>query len=1081
MIRLILHFFFILYIYCFLCTAQSSDITFRHLTIQHGLSQNSGRCMVQDKAGYIWIGTHNGLNKYDGYTFTVFTFESKTPHSISCGQITDLCKDGDRFFWVGTERGLNRFDLSTERFTHYLHDPNEQNCLSNDRIYSVCKDRDGATWVGTENGLNRLEIENNRFTHYYHDQNDTHSLSHSMILVVYQDREGTLWIGTDGGGLNRFNRATNTFTRYKFGTESTPSSERCNHVSTLYEDQQRILWVGTLGGGLFSFNKEQEKFTQYTNDPKDKASLSNDYVTMLFEDSKGTIWIGTENGGINHLDRSNNSFISYTNDPKAPYSLSGNHILSMVELENNELWIGTSADGINIYNRQSQAFSLYRHLPHDPNSLSDNQIWGLHEDKKGILWIGTDQGGLNCFDPNTKTFHHYMHDPNIPGSLCYNKVIDVIEDLEGNIWAGTFRGLDRMDVNSGTFTHFFHEPNNPNSLSNDKVICLHVDKDGLLWVGTKGGGLNTYNSKTNQFVHYVYDSHDSTTLNNNFAYCILEDRFENLWIGTKGGGLNKFDRKSNTFSHYQPELDNPQSINDNFVYSLCEARSGDLWIGTSEGGLNKYSYEEDRFTHYTKREGLTDNTIYGIIEDDRGNLWISTTRGLARFNPQSGKCNSYNRMDRIQSNEFDMGSFCKSRTGQFYFGGINGFNAFYPDSIKDNQYIPPIVITQFQLFNKPISVGKTINGTIILPKTLAETKKINLSHRENIFSFEFAALNYLDPENNQYAYMLEGVDREWNYVGNRRFATYTSLAPGNYVFKVKGSNNDGLWNEVGTDVEIAITPPYWAEPWFKFFALLLLTGLGVFFYKMRTRAIRQTMAKQKLENELRLKADFTAMLVHDLRSPLQCVLGYTDLMEFNRQGKQSTRMENIVKKSVNMMIELINDMLDISKFEANKMVIKRKPIVLVDIFDDIANLMEPLLIEKNLTLERVVECDGSLQGDDMRIGRVINNLMSNAIKFSPNNETITVTLRRKKSDDSDYLEFTIRDMGSGIDPRKRKHLFNAYAQVEDKSGLLPVGTGLGLAVSRMSIEAHGGRIGYRDAKFGGSEFYFLLPIQEDNE
>ena len=805
-------------------------IKFQHITIKDGLSQSSVFSIFQDKEGFIWIGTEDGLNKYDGYKFKIYRNEPNNPGSLSYSYIKVVYEDNLGNLWIGTYGGgLDRFDKDKEIFIHYKNSMN-LNSLSSNYVTSICEDKNGDLWIGTENGLNRYNREKNIFIHYYHEFRNPKSLSSNYITCVYSDKKGTLWVGTDKG-LNKFNEKENSFISYKNNPKN-PNSLSDNFVTCIFEDRRGVLWIGTRGG-LNKFNRKKETFEHYRYDPKNQNSLSNDFVRVIFEDSSGRLWVGTDYG-LNIFDRKNKIFRRIMHDPSNPDSLSNNEIYSIFEDRTKVLWIGTHI-GINKYNQERKPFVHYYSNPYNPNSLSNNYVRTIFEDSKGILWIGT-YGGLNKFDRKNNIFKHFKYEPNNPNSISNNRVMAVIEDSSGDLWVGTSNGLDKFDKEDEKFIHYRAEPGNPNSLSNNSIRVIYEDRDRNLWIGTEDG-LNRFDRKKNKFYQYKNESENPYSLSNNFIYSICEDSYGFLWIGTLYG-LNRLDKKTNKFKRYFHERDNPNSLSNSEVLSIYEDSRGILWIGTV-GGLNKFDREKETFKYYTVKDGLPNDLIYDILEDKEGNLWLSTNKGLSRFNPIKEKFRNYDVKDGLQSNEFSKGACFKSRRGEMFFGGVNGFNSFFPEEIKDNPYIPQIVITGFKIFNKEVPIGKEINGRVILKKSITQAKEITFSYNQRFFSFEFAALHFASPEKNQYAYKLEGFDKEWNYVGNRNFATYTNLSPGEYIFKVKASNCDGVWNEEGTYLKIKVLPPFWMTWWFRGIIIGLILLLIILTIQIRTYTVRK--------------------------------------------------------------------------------------------------------------------------------------------------------------------------------------------------------------------------------------------------
>jgi PAS domain S-box-containing protein len=812
--------------------ANEYNIKFQHLTIEDGLSQSSVFSIIQDSQGFMWFGTEDGLNKYDGYNFKIYRNDPDNPDSLTYSYVKVIFEDSSGNLWIGTYGGgLDKFDREKERFIHYKHESNKPYTLTNNFVTSIFEDKYGVLWVGTEGGLNKFDKKKEKFVHYTYDPKNPDSLSSNIVMCIYEDREGILWIGT-ANGLNKFDRKKEKFIHYFYDPKN-PYSISNNFIYSIYEDHLGSLWIGTYGGGLNRFDKKTGKFIHYKYDPNNHNTLSNNYVRVIYEDYSGILWVGTEDG-LNKYDRKNKIFIRFKHNPDEPYTLSNNEIYSIFEDRTKVLWIGTHV-GINKYDQESKLFIHYYSIPNNPNSLSNNYVRAIYEDNSGILWIGT-YGGLDRFDRKNGIYRHYKADPNDPESLSNNRVMTIYEDSLGIFWIGTYGGLNKFDQKREKFVHYRSDPNNPQSLSSDFVRVIYEDRNSTLWIGTEDG-LNKFDRKSEKFIHFKYDPDNPYSLSNNYIYTIYEDSYGILWIGTLYG-LNRMDRENNLFKRYFANPKNPNSLSNNEILSIYEDSRGILWIGTV-GGLNKFNREKETFTRYTVKDGLPNDLIYDILEDNQGNLWLSTNKGLSKFNPLTEEFKNYDVKDGLQSNEFSKGACFKSKSGEMFFGGVNGFNSFYPEKIKDNPYIPQIVITNFKISNKTVLIGEEFNSRIILSKSITETKEIVLSYKDRVFSFEFAALHYSSPEKNQYAYIMEGFEKKWNYVGNRRFATYTNLPPGEYVFKVKASNNDGIWNEKGISIKIRILPPFWVTWWFRGIISVILLLLLVGSYHARTYAIRK--------------------------------------------------------------------------------------------------------------------------------------------------------------------------------------------------------------------------------------------------
>ncbi|MBL0345548.1 two-component regulator propeller domain-containing protein [Candidatus Villigracilis affinis] len=825
--------------------APGSVVRFEHLTIEDGLSQNAGLAIFQDSRGYLWIGTQDGLNRYDGYGFKIYKHDPDDPNSLSHNSILSMGEDKNGSLWIGTwGGGLNRYDPATETFTRYLTDPEAPASLSDGTIYSIKSDSNGDLWIATLAGLDRYNPETNTFEHFKNDPNNPNSLSSDAVSYIFEDSNHQLWIGTgaggvEGSGLNRFDPSSGTFTRYQHD-ESDPESLASNNIASIVEAPDGTLWIATggfslHGSGLDNFDPQTGKVKHFTHDPQNEHSLSGDDVMSLWLDPDGALWIGTWANGLSRMNLADPGYFTrYQNDPYFPDSLSGDEVWSLFRDRSGILWVGTSHSGINKLPANAGQFSLYRNNPGNPASLGANTVGAFAEDKRGNIWVATWGGGLDRFDPDTGTFAHYHHDPENPNSLSDDLFMDVYVDPYNTVWAGTLgKGLNRLNSNTDRVTHYLHEPENPASLADDNIATFLPDKKGNLWVGTFGG-LSRFDPNADSFTNYSNDSADPTSLSSNTVVSLYIDSNNILWIGTWGGGLNQLDLndprqtdpKTATFTRYIHNADNTNSLSEDSVWTIHETTDGFIWLGT-QLGLNRLDPRTGEFKHYTEKNGLPNNVVLGILEDNDGNLWLTTNNGLAEFDRRTETFTHYDTSDGLQSNEFNSNAYFQSADGTMYVGGINGFNLFRPEDIKPNPVAPQVVVTRFDVFNEPQLVD------------LTGRTPIELSYQQDFISFEFSAFDFQAPQKNQYAYKLEGFDEDWIQAGNRRYATYTNLTGGDYTFHVKASNSDSVWNEQGISIPIVITPPYWQTWWFNGSLIVVLSVLLAGGFKWRLDAIRE--------------------------------------------------------------------------------------------------------------------------------------------------------------------------------------------------------------------------------------------------
>ena len=801
---------------------------FERLGRDEGLSQACVNCILQDSQGFLWAGTQDGLNKYDGYTFTVYRHDPTDPKSLNANVIYTLLEDLQGGLWIGTERGLVRFDRRSEVFTPYPLGPKDGPDLGPIWIRAMLEDSHDMLWIGTYGqGLYCLDRRTGRWVAYQHHLEDQQSLPGNNVVALLEDAHGTLWIGTHGGGLGRLDRETGQITPYRHRRDDSHSLGG-NSVNALCQDAQGRLWIGTQAAGLSALDlaAREPQFVRYQHEDGNPNSLSNNHVSTLLEDTAGTLWVGTGRG-LNELDRQTGRFRSHYHQEGDPSSLSFSEVLSLAEDAQGLLWIGTRM-GLDKFDRKSRAFGHFRSRQEAQSDVSSNAVLAFLEDAQGFLWIGTYGGGLNRSTKNDRLtgFVHIGHREGDPHSLAdkealpdahrpyragENAVLALCEDAQGGRWIGTNAGLHKLLPGDHpglppTFVRYQHEVDNPSSLSNNTVLTLALDAKGDLWIATTDG-LNKLKGAdaTQGFVRYLYDENDPHSLGHERIRTIYADSAGNVWIGTNGGLNRVAPEDGSKFIRYQHDDTDPHSLSHDWVNCIAEDGRGFLWLGTW-GGLNRFDPRTGRCTAYSEKDGLSNNVVYGVLVDDQGCLWLSTNGGINRFDPTTECFTQYDTHDGVQANEFAQGAFYKDRLGRLYFGGVNGFNVFYPGDVMENTYLPPVVLTNFLLANQPVPISES--GP--LKEQINFADQIDLAPEDYIFAFEFSALNYRQPHKNRFAYKLEGFDRDWIFTGARdRKAVYTNVPPGTYTFRVKAANDDGLWNNAGTSIRVKVSQPWW--------------------------------------------------------------------------------------------------------------------------------------------------------------------------------------------------------------------------------------------------------------------------------
>jgi ligand-binding sensor domain-containing protein/signal transduction histidine kinase len=856
-------------------------LRFDHLNIESGLSQSVVQVILQDHQGFMWFGTEDGLNRYDGYHFKVFKPDPEDPNSLSDRWITALFEDSQGYLWVGTRLGgLNRYDPLTGKFAHYRHSDSEPASLSNDLVGAIYEDQDGNLWVGTASGLDRFDRDTERFFHFNYEPKNPNSLEGNSVISILQDTSGRLWISTYDGGLNQFNPQTGQFKHLPTATAD-PVYPGLNRIEMICEDIDGQLWLAT-PSGLYRYNPQSGYLRRFQYVADDPFSLNDNRINSVYLDHSDNLWVGTSRG-LNLYDRSKSRFITYRHDPGMSDSLSNDAVLSIYEDRSGVLWVGTYGGGLNRHNRGQDKFEYYRNNPNNLNSLPDNSVYPIMVDRVGNIWVGTFGGGLTNFDPSTGQYTHFVNSPSDPSSLSANEVWAIIQDRRGTIWVGTSQGLDRLDSLNGKFIHYKHDPEEPDSLADNAVYVLFEDLQGTIWVGTSAG-LDRFNTNTGQFTHFRHDPSGPETISGNSISAIYEDRQGRLWVGTVSSGLNRLDPDLGIFTRYRNDPNDPGSISHDSIMSIYQDMNGILWVATAGGGLNRYNPGSDSFTHYNEKNGLPNDVVYGILEDGKGYLWLSTNFGLSRFDPQTSSFRNYDDSDGLQSNEFNQYAYAKGRDGILYFGGINGLTAFDPAQIVDSTYEPPLVLTSL-----------TQNGTPIEPdRPVGTIKDFTLRWPQNNFEFEFAALSYAEPTKNQYAYMLDGFDQDWYYSGTRRDGRYTRLPGGTYTLLLRGSNNDGVWSQAPLAIKVTVIPPFWQTWWFRGSMFVLLVGAVFGGYRLRVRSIET----QNLELERQVRERTGAL---ERRTGEMEALYHADEMML-----RSVTVERVLQTIVNVAVDMLN-------------------------------------------------------------------------------------------------------------------------------------------------------------------------------
>lgn len=820
---------------------QTDEFVFDKLSLDNGMSNRSVTAIVQDHNGFMWFGTYHGLNRYDGHSIKTYYFNETDSLSLGDDRVTCLFVDDTNNLWVGTNLGgLNLYNRNHDNFIRYTKE-SVSNYISSNRIESVYQDSNHRLWVATNAGLNLFDYQTQSFKTFSNNVNVKSSINSNQVYTVLEQRANDLLVLTNAGALNRFLPQSQSFESF------VPAGIQPKSFATarlLFQDKENYLWIATLQDGLFKLDNNR-LVSQYKNEPGNATSLSHNLVKCMLEDQVGRLWIGTDGGGLNIYNRKTDNFTVLRAQQEKNKGLSDNAIHSIYQDKAGSIWVGTLGDGVNIYHPQKPNIKHITRNVNNTRGLSNKIVLSFLEDKDDNFWIGTDGGGLNRYERTTGDFTYYRHNPNNPNSISSDVVKCLYEDSQNNLWVGTYLGgLNLFDRKTKQFKVI--KP--AGALANGALSIWHIHEDSRqnLWISILGNGVVAYNLKTKTFKHYVPFS-GSGALGDYTVMSIHEDNEGTLWFATEDHGVFVFNYQTETFYPYQHNPTDPASLSNNHAWLVLEDVRSNLWIATAGGGLNLFDRKQKKFTSIGVTQGLPSNIITNLLEDNEGNLWLTTSRGITRYNPETKKIKNFDVQDGLQAKDFTVNAAIKLRSGELAFGGTNGFNLFKPSFFRENAQAPDIVFTELKVFNKTI-----LPGGSMLPQALCETEALTLSYEESVITFQFAALNFVSPDGNEYAYKLEGFDHDWIFCGNRHEVTYTNLDAGTYTLKVKTANNDGVWNEEGASLTLIVTPPWWETIWFKLGVLAVIVIGATSAYKIRTSIIRKTLKAEK-QHELEVK------------------------------------------------------------------------------------------------------------------------------------------------------------------------------------------------------------------------------------
>lgn len=1121
--------------------AQFSNIRLKQISIEQGLPGVTIQTMMQDSKGILWFGIESvGLCKFDGHDFTVFNNIPGDTTSISNNFTSALCEDEEGYIWVGTRSGLNRFDRNSGRFTRFMHIPDNPNSIIHDQLYSLLVDTKGSIWIATETGLDRYDAENNTFVHYLHNLDST--ATGTRVTALMLDKLGNIWAGTRNFGLYKIMPYVNSnvldsnipddysidLINYKHDPDD-PRSLRHDEIRGLTQAQPGKIWVGTIIG-LDLLDINTGTFEHIAFKKEGKIYLRHAIFNALCTDRQGNLWAGTANNGLVILTPATNFFEYLHVNPFVPQGIKSNSIRSIIIDNSGLIWIGTKFAGLQIYDSRQETFPIIQKSISNGQGLSDNFVLSIFQDSYGVFWFGTKAGGLNKYNKKTGEFLYYMVDPGNPKAIRSNRIEKIVESKDKNIWLATENGLAYFDIKREKFHYYV----------NMHISTIMLDSRGTLWVGTYDG-LYYLNQKTKKLEQYP-SQHEIFSDPTTYITKLYEDRFNKIWICSYHDGIFEYNPEKDEIRHFYHDENDSNSISGDMIRSVYEDRSGRIWIGVISDGLNMYDRLRDRFISIKTDQGLPSNTVYSIVEDKKGNLWLGTHNGISKFDPDNMSFENYNIDYGLQGKVFEINAFLSASDGEIYLGGSQGVNHFYPDNIKKQYYHAPMIISSLRVYDKSIL------------RDMTDYTEVALNYNDNYIFIDFSLLDYSDPVKNEYEYMLEGLDDNWINSGNRHFTSYTSLAPGEYIFKARGANLDKVWNDDGISIKLIIPKPFWKRWWFILLMVLVIISFIVLIYFLRVRSIHKQQvllqnqvkqrtkdlqeaftileqqkieiekrnleltkqseqignqnielekhrnrleqlvqertkdletAKEKAEESDRLKSAFLANMSHEIRTPLNAIVGFTDILASEKLPSHDVKRYNkIVQTNSVSLMQLIDDIIDISKIEAGQIEIKNREFNLTSYLTSIYEIYNEYITRFNKEKDRNVKLvykpnkknkNVALFADPARLKQVMDNIISNAIKFTKKG---SIEIGFEFNADSYTAILFVRDTGIGIEKENYKIIFDRFRKLENLSNELYRGTGIGLSITKNLIDMMKGQIWVESVVGKGSTFYFELPARE---
>lgn len=1071
---------------------------FSLLDMSNGLSNNQVKCFLKDSHGFLWIGTMSGLNRYDGYEIKEFKYDSKDTSSIVGNTILKLFEDPDRNIWVQTNYGYSIYSHATGKFSSNRETFLKKYNLPSIEIENIVQDNDGNFWfINTGQGITKYDPDTQTSIQLRHSMSKANSLSSNDVSSIAPDSQGDMWVVHRNGILERLDGKTLAVKERNLTIYDKFNSERL--FFDLLVDSEDDVWIYLPldSRGLFLYKPNENKtYHFHKGSPQHKLKLNHDLARGLVEARPGIIWAGMDHGGINMIDKQSLIVQYIQHDDEVTKSLAHNSINAMYKDNEGIVWVGTVKNGVNYYHENIMRFPHFKHYKSIKESLPYDDINTFVEDEMGNVWLGTNGNGLLYWNRATGEYIQYKHDPRDENSLSSDIIVSMFMDSQKNLWIGTYLdGLNKF--NGHKFTVYKNDPNNKNSIADNSVWEIFEDSKGNLWIGTLSKGVDIFDIKKEEFRH-LPEGNSEIPIHCNYISAFAEDRHGNVWIGG-GYGVDVINLEKGEATYFSHDPKDPQSLVTNDILYILNDSEDRIWIGTSDG-LSLFNEKDSTFFNIKQDAGLPNSTVITVLEDDNGHLWLSTSNGLSNIilNREAEKdediivsFRNYDEQDGLQSRAFNGNAACKLSSGELIFGGAKGFNLFHPDDLSRNDAAPEVVFTDFQLFNKSVAPGEKLNGRVLLEKSVLKSEKITLKHDENVFSIQFAALNFLHSDKNSYKYKLEGFDKEWLTVDkNARKVTYTNLDPGTYKFKVIAANNDGVWNERGAELTITVLAPYWQTP--LAYIMYGIFIIGVLFFVRRFLINRERLNFQ-IEQERRdarkmheldlMKIRFFTNVSHEFRTPLSLILAPIEKLLKQSYGTDQYIQYQMIHRNAKRLLNLVNQLLDFRKLEVEGMRLHLSQGNVVGFIEETVLSFSDLSEKKNIALSfhsRVPSLYASFDTD--KLEKILFNLLSNAFKFTPENGKIGVEVNCFDTDSSSeglkVLEVKVRDTGIGLTKDKQEKIFERFFRSDVPDSMVNQGSGIGLSITREFVKIHGGEIAVESELGKGSCFVITIPIQE---